>query len=386
MICWTDWNEALKNIANTQSSLVIAAGGTGGDLFPAIAVLEELQTMIPNLSVHFTGSPDRIESRYLPNNGYDFTPMNSLRGFRGFSSSLFKIPFILLKAVLEAREIIRKHRPSCIICGGNYISLPVGIYAILSGIPLILIEPNVKPGKTNYFLGKYAKLIILAFEETKHMYASTFGKIPNKNMIHCGNPLRSAFVENIPTREQGAKTWNLDPLKKTLFVFGGSLGARSINQAFIKLIDRLAEKDIQILWQIGMEFKINRNLPKNVHVMQFIDDMPSAYASADLVICRAGGGTIAELAVCGKPSILIPLPGASNNEQAKNAQLLEQYGAAIVLDDNALETELEYAIESLLNNPASLLNMSKQALAHGKPEAAKEAALLVSKYITQDKK
>lgn len=385
MICWTDGNEELMNTENIQSNIVIAAGGTGGDLFPAIAVLEELQTMIPNLSVHFTGSPDRIESRYLPKNGYDFTPMNSLRGFRGFSSSLFKIPFTLFKAVLEAREIVRKHKPSCIICGGNYISLPVGIYAILSGIPLILIEPNVKPGKTNYFLGKYAKLIILAFEETKHIYSSIIGKMPNDNMVHCGNPLRSTFVKNIPTREQGAKTWNLDPVKKTLFVFGGSLGARSINQALIKLIDRLSEKDIQILWQTGMDFKINRNLPKNVHVMQFIDDMPSAYASADLVICRAGGGTVAELAVCGKPSILIPLPGASNNEQEKNAHTLQQHGAAIVLEDGALETELEYAIEGLLNNPETLLNMSKQAQAHGKPEAAKEAALLVSRFITQEK-
>lgn len=373
-------------MTHIEPSIVIAAGGTGGDLFPAIAVLEELQLLIPNLSAHFTGSPDRIESRYLPQNGFAFTPMNSLRGFRGFSSSLFKIPFILLKAVLEAREIIRKQKPSCIMCGGNYISLPVGIYAILSGIPLIIIEPNVKPGKTNYLLGKYAKLIILAFEETKHIYSSIIGKMPNDNMIHCGNPLRSTFVKNIPTREQAAKTWNLDPMKKTVFVFGGSLGARSINQALIKLIDRFAEKDIQILWQTGTDFKINRSLPKNVHVHQFIDDMPSAYASADLVVCRAGGGTVAELAVCGKPSILIPLPGASNNEQAKNAEILQQFGAAMILDDSALETELEYAIEGLLNNDKTLEQMSTQASAHGKPNAAHEAALLISKYCIQERR
>jgi UDP-N-acetylglucosamine--N-acetylmuramyl-(pentapeptide) pyrophosphoryl-undecaprenol N-acetylglucosamine transferase len=311
--------------------------------------------------------------------------MNSLRGFRGLSSSILKLPLTLLKAVLEAKSIIQKHQPACIICGGNYISLPVGIYAALSGIPLIIIEPNVKPGKTNALLGKYAKIIIIAFEETKSIYRSLFGKMPNENMKHCGNPLRSAFVKSIPDKEHGAKALNLDPNKRTLFVFGGSLGARSINQAMIKIIDRLSEKGIQILWQTGTDFKINSTLPANVHVMQFIDDMPSAYASADLVVCRAGGGTVAELAVCGKPAILIPLPGASNNEQALNAQTLHEHGAAMVIDDGALDTELEYAIELLLSNQAKLKEMGENALKHGKPNAAKEAADMISAYIPYSK-
>jgi UDP-N-acetylglucosamine--N-acetylmuramyl-(pentapeptide) pyrophosphoryl-undecaprenol N-acetylglucosamine transferase len=375
----------MKKSVTSNSSILIAAGGTGGDLFPAIAVMEELHKIIPNLTVHFTGSPDRIESRYLPQNGYPFTPMNSLRGFRGLSSSMLKLPITILKAVLEAKSIIQKHQPACIICGGNYISLPVGIYAVLSRIPLILIEPNVKPGKTNALLGKYAKLIILGFEETKRVYKSIIGKMTFPNMVHCGNPLRSVFIDRIPTKEYGAKAFNLDASKTTLFVFGGSLGARSINQALIKMIDRLSEKGIQILWQTGTEFKINRTLPANVHVMQFIDDMPSAYACADLVICRAGGGTVAELAVCGKPAILIPLPGASNNEQVLNAETLYQHGAAIVIEDGALDTELEYAIELLVNNQEKLHEMGNNAIKHGKPNAAKEAAELISKYIPHSK-
>ncbi|MEY5130947.1 MAG: undecaprenyldiphospho-muramoylpentapeptide beta-N-acetylglucosaminyltransferase [Bacteroidota bacterium] len=370
---------------SSNPTILIAAGGTGGDLFPAIAVMEELQNIIPHLSVHFTGSPDRIESRYLPKNGYSFTPMNSLRGFRGLSSSILQLPVTLLKAVLEAKSIVQKYKPACIICGGNYISLPVGIYAVLSGIPLAIIEPNVKPGKTNALLGKYAKIIIIAFEETKSIYRSLFGKMPNDNMKHCGNPLRSAFVQSIPDKEHGAKALNLDPNKRTLFVFGGSLGARSINQAMIKMIDRLSEKDIQILWQTGTDFKINRTLPTDVHVMQFIDDMPSAYASADLVVCRAGGGTVAELAVCGKPAILIPLPGASNNEQALNAETLHEHGAAMVIEDGALDTELEYAIELLLSNQAKLKEMGENALKNGKPNAAKEAADAISAYISYSK-
>jgi len=371
----------MKKSATSNSRILIAAGGTGGDLFPAIAVVEELHSIIPNLIVQYTGSPDRIESRYLPQNGYPFTPMNSLRGFRGMSSSVFKLPIIILKAILEARSIIQTHQPACIICGGNYISLPVGIYAVLSGIPLILIEPNVKPGKTNALLGKYAKLIILGFEETKRVYTSILGKMSFPNMVHCGNPLRSAFVKHIPSREEGAKAFKLDPSKTTVFVFGGSLGARSINQSLIKMIDRLSEKGIQILWQTGTEFSIHRELPDHIHVMQFIDDMPSAYACADLVICRAGGGTVAELAVCGKPSILIPLPGAANNEQARNAETLSHHGAALVLDDDALDTELEYAIEHLLGNPDTLNQMSKQAQKLGKPHAAYEAAQLIKPYI-----
>lgn len=230
-------------------------------------------------------------------------------------------------------------------------------------------------------LGSYAKLIIAAFEET----ASFFKASVRKHISHCGNPLRSTFVTTIPSRESAASVFGLDPGKQTLFVFGGSLGARSINQALIKCIDRLAEHGIQILWQTGTEFIVNRELPKDVHVMQFIDDMPSAYASADLIVSRAGGGTVAELAVCGKPAILIPLPGSSNNEQAQNAEALHQHGAAIVIEDAALSTELEYAIEHLLKHPEKLSEMSRNALKHGKPHAAKEAAALIAPYLKKAK-
>lgn len=360
-----------------QSSILIAAGGTGGDLFPAIAIVEELVKLIPNLRVEFTGSPDRIESRYLPKHGFSFTPLHSLKGFRGLSSSLLKVPLTIMKALFEVRAIAQQSKPSCIICGGNYISLPAGLYAILSGIPLIIIEPNVRPGKTNALLGSYAKMIIAAFEETATFFSSSV----RRHIIHCGNPLRSTFVSTIPTRETAASVFGLDPHKQTVFVFGGSLGARSINQALIKCIDRLSEHGIQILWQTGTDFIVNRELPKDVHVMQFIDDMPSAYASADLIVSRAGGGTVAELAVCGKPAILIPLPGSSNNEQAQNAEALHQHGAAIVIDDAALSTELEYAIEHLLKHPEKLQEMSQYAIKYGKPHAAKEAAALIAPFL-----
>jgi len=364
-----------------QSNILIAAGGTGGDLFPAIAIIEELRKLVPDLRVEFTGSPDRIESRYLPKHGFSFTPLKSLKGFRGLSSSMLNIPFTIIKSLLEVRAIAQQSKPACIICGGNYVSLPAGLYAILSDIPLIIIEPNVRPGKTNALLGSYAKLIIAAFEET----ASFFKASVRKHISHCGNPLRSTFVTTIPSRESAASVFGLDPGKQTLFVFGGSLGARSINQALIKCIDRLAEHGIQILWQTGTEFIVNRELPKDVHVMQFIDDMPSAYASADLIVSRAGGGTVAELAVCGKPAILIPLPGSSNNEQAQNAEALHQHGAAIVIEDAALSTELEYAIEHLLKHPEKLSEMSRNALKHGKPHAAKEAAALIAPYLKKAK-
>lgn len=364
---------------NIGPSILIAAGGTGGDLFPAMAIIEELRNMIPEIQIHFTGSPDRIESRYLPKHGFPFSPIMSLRGFRGLSSSIARLPFTLSKALLEVRTIAKKHKPDCIICGGNYISFPAGLYAIFSGIPLIIIEPNVRPGKTNAWLGKYATLIITAFEETLSFFGSSVGS----RVAYCGNPLRASFVNNTPSREQAAASFGLDPRKKTVFVFGGSLGARSINQAMIKIIDHLSEQDIQILWQTGTDFIINRSLPKDVHITQFIDDMPSAYALADLIVCRAGGGTVAELAVCGKPAILIPLPGSSNNEQAKNAETLYQHGAAIVIDDAALSTELEYAMEHLLKNPHKLQEMSTQASKHGKPNAAKEAASLIAKIMQQ---
>lgn len=168
--------------------ILIAAGGTGGDLFPAIAIIEELQKRNPTLQTIFTGSPDRIEATIIPSKGYEFRPMNSLKGFRGLSSSLFSIPFILLHSYRELLSIVKDFPPSCIICGGNYISFPAGLLARLHNIPLIIIEPNAKPGRTN-LLSRIATFIITAFEET----SSYFSKKVQHSIHHLGNPLRASF-------------------------------------------------------------------------------------------------------------------------------------------------------------------------------------------------
>jgi UDP-N-acetylglucosamine--N-acetylmuramyl-(pentapeptide) pyrophosphoryl-undecaprenol N-acetylglucosamine transferase len=357
--------------------ILIAAGGTGGDLFPAIAIIEELQKRNPTLQSIFTGSPDRIEASIIPSKGYEFRPMNSLKGFRGLSSSLFSIPFILLYAYRELLSIIKDFPPSCIICGGNYISFPAGLLARFHHIPLIIIEPNAKPGRTNLFLSRFATFIITAFEET----ASFFPQKVQRTIHHLGNPLRASFLEIKPTKEKAAEMYGFNPEMKTILIFGGSLGARSINHAVVKHIDYFEKNSIQVLWQTGTSFSVPVDLPPHIHTLPFIDDMISAYAASDLVICRSGGGTVAELAVCGKPSILIPLPGAANNEQEENAHLMEIHGAALLVHDNALETELEYIINRCINNPELLETMSNNATLMSKPLATSKTADLIETLL-----
>ena len=361
----------------SNKRILIAAGGTGGDLFPAIAIIEELQKRHPSLQAIFTGSPDRIEAKIIPSKGYEFRPMNSLKGFRGLSSSLFSIPFILLKAYRELLFIIKDFPPSCIICGGNYISFPAGLLARFHKIPLIIIEPNAKPGRTNLFLSRIATFIITAFEET----ASFFPHKVQRTIHHLGNPLRASFLGTKPTKESAAHIFGLNPEMKTILIFGGSLGARSINHAVVKHIDFFAKHSIQVLWQTGSSFSAPVELPSHIHTLPFIDDMISAYAASDLVICRSGGGTVAELAVCGKPSILIPLPGAANNEQEENAHVMEIHGAAQLVHDNALETELEYIINRCINNPELLETMSYNARLMGKPLATTKTANLIETIL-----
>ncbi len=313
--------------------ILVAAGGTGGHLFPALAVVEQLEKITGGrMYACFTGSSKRIESKVIPDLGYDFFPI-PVTGFYGiFSFSTLTLPFKIYSSIRKCRKVIRQKNIDAVICTGAYLSYPAGIAASQAGIPLILMESNVYPGKTIRMLAPKADLIITAFEDTSRYLPQNM----KEKIISLGNPVRNMFT-GMHSREEAINKFGLKQDKKTVLIFGGSLGAASINRAAQKAISALHNDALQFIWQTGKNFTPEINIPQNVKLLTFIDDMASAYAAADLVIARSGATTVAELCLTGKPSVLVPLSTAANNEQESNARVLEQEGAAIMYTDFEIE-------------------------------------------------
>jgi UDP-N-acetylglucosamine--N-acetylmuramyl-(pentapeptide) pyrophosphoryl-undecaprenol N-acetylglucosamine transferase len=361
---------------NDNLSILVAAGGTGGHLYPALAVIEELELACDKkLEVIFVGNPNKIESKVVPALGYDFygMPITGLTSL--FSISTLSLPYKILKSKAICRSLIKKYRPKAVLCTGAYISYPAGVAAIEAKIPLILMESNVSPGKTIQLLSRKASAIITSFEETCELFPPGL-----RDKIFCfGNPVRRQIL-SLPSQTSAKELLGLDPDLKTLLIFGGSLGSRSINEAVEKILNNLSLLNVQILWQTGFNytpdeeyFESPEKYP-NLKAFRFIDDMASVYSAADLIISRAGATTVAELAASGKPSILIPLPSASNNEQALNAEQLENQGAAIVINDSDLDTQLEKVIFELINDQNRLETMHNETVKLAKPMAAEKIA------------
>lgn len=358
-----------------EFKILIAAGGTGGHLFPAMAVLEQLEILSNGKTrAHFVGTADRIESRIVPEKGYSFTPM-PISGFSGLSLKTLLLPYKIMKSVNICKSIIKSFKPDAVLCTGAYISYPAGIAVSNNDIPLFLMESNVNPGKAIRMLSKKANKIFTSFTETKDFFPS----LSNDIVEFIGNPVRNSLL-SLPDKKSARMVFNLDQEKKTILVFGGSLGARSINSAIENNFDYLSKLDAQILWQTGRSFVSNKSLPKNIVKCEFIDDMASAYSAADIVVSRSGATSVAEICVCGKASILVPLPSASNNEQRENAKALARANAAIVIDDSDVSTQLIAKIEELLANPSLSCEMGKNALLLAKPSAALDCARKILQF------
>ena len=381
-----DWTELRSTIHWTSVSadpsllkIVVAAGGTGGHLFPAMAVVEQLQRLTGGqCRPHFLGSEDRMEATLIPQAGYPYTAM-PIAGFRGVTHpSTLSLPLKIVRSVQIARRTIKLHRPSVVLVTGAYISYPAGRAAIKEGVPLVIMESNVNPGKTNAQLAGNASAIVASFEESREFFPASV-----QDRIHVvGNPVRQQIKTSIDG--QGARLgFALDATRPTVLVFGGSLGARSINRAVQKLVDRWTATQTappwQLIWQTGADYTavVSEKLRGFVCSRPFLDDMGSAYAAADLVVCRSGATTIAELGIVGKPAVLIPLPSASTNEQRHNARVVERRGAAIVVEDEELDQRLGDTIDAMMIDERRRSSMATSMRTLGKPLAAEEAARIV---------
>ncbi|MGC8802614.1 MAG: undecaprenyldiphospho-muramoylpentapeptide beta-N-acetylglucosaminyltransferase, partial [Bacteroidales bacterium] len=312
--------------------IVIAGGGTGGHLFPAISIAHALKNINPHVDILFVGALGRMEMEKVPAAGFKIMGL-PIEGFNR-KNLLKNIPVVLklLKSLWISRTILKQFKPHAAIGVGGYASGPILWIASQQGIPIYIQEQNSYAGITNRILAQKAKKIFVA-------YAGMDKFFPADRIVLSGNPIRKGLDNLQDLRHEAIRHFHLSPDKKTILCLGGSLGARSINQAILHHLPWLYEQhNVQLLWQCGKiyfeQIKSSVKEGQNVVLRDFIAEMHLAYAAADVIISRAGAGTISELCVVGKPTILVPSPNVSEDHQTKNAMSLVQSGAAIMISDN----------------------------------------------------
>jgi len=333
--------------------VIISGGGTGGHIFPAIAIANALKDISPGTEILFVGAKGKMEMEKVPAAGYNIVGLD-IRGLqRGLSLSNLSIPFRLIKAIWQARRIINKFKPQAIVGVGGYASAAVAYVGAKSGIPVLVQEQNSYPGKTNRFLSKYASRICVAYPDMERFF-------PASKIVFTGNPVRKEIEHLLPDTKQGLDFFKLDSSKPVLLVFGGSQGAKALNEGVENALAAWNEKNIQVLWQTGNSFYqraselVSNAAYDNVYVYEFIREMNYAYAAADLVVARAGAITISELQVAGKASVLVPLPTAAENHQYKNAEQLSKRNAALILSNDDCPEKLGQMVLELIDDKNAL--------------------------------
>jgi len=362
-------------------SVLIAAGGTGGHVYPAIAIADALREKYDRTNVLFVGTKDHMEWDTVPKAGYDITSI-WISGFhRRLTLKNLLFPIKLATSIMQSFGIIRKFDPNVVISCGGYAAGPVCWVASKKSIPLVIQEQNSYPGVTNRILGRSADKIFTAFKDADHYF-------PIDKIQLAGNPTRKSLTN--ADRHQSFKSFGFDPNKKTLLILGGSGGAKAINDAMLQNIDRLHnEMDLQIIWQCGQRYydqmrnKVDLNHYPHLLLKDFIHDMAAAYAVADLVISRAGALSCSELALTGKPSILVPSPNVAGDHQTKNARSMVEEGAAELLKDKDLNDTLAGLVEKIITDEQKLKQMNEAAQKLARPEAAETIATEILELIKQ---
>lgn len=329
-----------------NKKIIIAGGGTGGHIFPAVAIANALKELQPGIDILFVGANGKMEMEKVPQAGYSIKGID-ITGFN--RSSLIKnigLPFKLVKSYFQVRTIIADFMPDAVVGVGGYSTYPVLRYAQSKGIPSFIFESNSFAGKANTMLAKRTTAIFVASDGMEKFF-------PSEKMIQTGNPVRRNIAANTVTRTQGITFFGLDTAKKTVLAIGGSLGARSINEALAAKIDDLENNQLQLIWQTGKttaaQYKAIAANKKNIWVGDFITQMDMAYAAADIIISRSGS-TVYELCVVAKPAVLVPFPYAAEDHQTANAMNLVAKQAAILIPDSEAKEKLLPAVIELSKN------------------------------------
>ena len=347
------WRQQMDDM---NKKVIIAGGGTGGHIFPAIAIANALKKIEPAVEILFVGAKGRMEMEKVPQAGYKIEGID-ISGFN--RSSLIKnigLPFKLVKSFFQVRSIVKKFKPDAVIGVGGYSSFPVLRFAQAKGIPTFIHESNSFAGKSNIWLGKKATKIFVAADGMDKFF-------PKEKIVITGNPVRIAISQSTISRSEGIRFFSLNENKKTVFVVGGSLGARSINEAIDKHLNELLNAGLQLIWQTGKPYAAKAKQTaagiKPVWVNEFITQMEYAYAAADIVVSRSGAMTVAELCVVKKPVLFVPYPFAAEDHQTVNAMKLVNKNAAMMVKDSEVLDKVVPMVIGLAKDEAKQNELKK---------------------------
>jgi UDP-N-acetylglucosamine--N-acetylmuramyl-(pentapeptide) pyrophosphoryl-undecaprenol N-acetylglucosamine transferase len=364
--------------------VILSGGGTGGHIFPAVAIANELKKLVPDVEILFVGALGKMEMEKVPNAGYKIIGVPIAGIQRKLTLANLKLPFLIIRSLVKTRKIIKDFKPDVVVGTGGYASGPLLRAAVNKGIPALLQEQNSYAGITNKILSKKASKICVAYEGMEKFF-------PKDKLLLTGNPVRQDIHDIKDKKPEAQAFFKLSPNKKVILVIGGSGGARTINEAIGSNLEKLVNQNIQLLWQTGKTYYqtcLEQGKPfvnNAIYPLEFISRMDLAYAAADIVISRAGASSISELSNIGMPSILVPSPNVAEDHQTKNAMALVSKNAALIVKDvDASQTLIETAI-SLLNNTAQQVtltnNISQMAFVNSASVIAHEVLKLANYQI-----
>lgn len=345
--------------------VILSGGGTGGHIFPAVAIANEIKKMVPDAEILFVGALGKMEMEKVPAAGYKIIGLPIAGLQRKLTLANLKFPFLLIQSLLKARSIVKEFKPDVVVGTGGYASGPLLRSAVSMGVPALIQEQNSFAGITNKWLAGKVNIICVAYEGMEQFF-------PKEKIILTGNPVRQDIVNVNEKRSEGLNYFKLDTNKKTVLVIGGSLGARTINEAIGNGLSQLADNNIQLVWQTGKGYfeKAAKQAEvynlKKIYAFDFISRMDLAYAVADVVVSRAGASSVSELCNTHKPCILVPSPNVAEDHQTKNAMALVNKKAAILVKDAEAADKLINETVTLVNNPSLQNELEKniKTLAH----------------------
>ena len=359
--------------------IILSGGGTGGHIYPAIAIANELKTRFPDAEFLFVGAKDRMEMEMVPRAGFEIKGLWITGIQRKLTLKNLMFPFKLISSLWNAKKILKQFKPDVAIGTGGFASGPLLQVAASNGVPSLIQEQNSFPGITNKLLSKKVNKICVAYDGLERFF-------PSEKIIKTGNPVRQDLLDISSKRDEAMKFFDLDSSKKTLLVIGGSLGARRVNELIQKELDFFNSHKIQVIWQCGKlyyeQYKISGH-NKHVQVHAFLNRMDLAYAAADVIISRAGASSVSELCIVGKPVIFIPSPNVAEDHQTKNALSIVEKNAAILIKEEDLEADFESKFKLLVaseeNQEKLSLNIKKLALINATKQIADEVEKLLKK-------